>query len=270
MSETDSQKLRRYQDAEQCEVSDPDAWATIHYGPPALRGVPDERGMMEFQKVWDKEKHQESESIPKDNAWGCGSSAEVSSFSQHQPRSSKKWNQTGWTESWGMKRFVVILGKGSIKAGCKPFPLVQTVQIPCQLEQLYMSRSSCRVLYCSVHQWYVWSAFGARKTCTLLSPLDTFFSWNPFLLHFCFFWQPFLMPPGFWQLLSHAKTLSRTLIKISIGFWHLFWPRGANGASASDQQRLNSTIWHGLMVERKTKIIQNVWFHAVSICDNLG
>ena len=155
-----------------------------------------------------------------------------------------------------MKRFVVILAKGSIKAGCKPFPLVQTVQIPCQLEQLYMSRSSCRVLYCSVHQWYVWSAFGARKTCTLLSPLDTFFSWNPFLLHFCFFWQPFLMPPGFWQLLSHAKTLSRTLIKISIGFWHLVWPRGANGASASDQQRLNSTIWHGLMVERKTKIIQ--------------
>ena len=34
VSETESRKLRRYQDAEQGEVSDPDLWADLHYGPP--------------------------------------------------------------------------------------------------------------------------------------------------------------------------------------------------------------------------------------------
>ena len=32
-SEIRSQRIRRYQDAEQGEVSDPDEWATLHYGP---------------------------------------------------------------------------------------------------------------------------------------------------------------------------------------------------------------------------------------------
>ena len=30
--ETQSERLRRYQNSEQCEVSDPDEWAAIHYG----------------------------------------------------------------------------------------------------------------------------------------------------------------------------------------------------------------------------------------------
>ena len=33
--ETRSQRLRRYQNAEQGEVSDPDAWADLHYGEPS-------------------------------------------------------------------------------------------------------------------------------------------------------------------------------------------------------------------------------------------
>ena len=33
MTETEEEKLQRYQNSEQCEVSDPDLWATIHYGP---------------------------------------------------------------------------------------------------------------------------------------------------------------------------------------------------------------------------------------------
>ena len=33
VSETESRKLRRYQDAEQGEVSDPHLWADLHYGP---------------------------------------------------------------------------------------------------------------------------------------------------------------------------------------------------------------------------------------------
>jgi hypothetical protein len=32
--ETRSERLRRYQNAEQGEVSDPDAWANLHYGRP--------------------------------------------------------------------------------------------------------------------------------------------------------------------------------------------------------------------------------------------
>jgi hypothetical protein len=32
--ETRSERLRRYQNAEQGEVSDPDAWAALHYGRP--------------------------------------------------------------------------------------------------------------------------------------------------------------------------------------------------------------------------------------------
>ena len=31
--ESQSARLRRYQNSEQCEVSDPDEWAVIHYGP---------------------------------------------------------------------------------------------------------------------------------------------------------------------------------------------------------------------------------------------
>lgn len=31
--ETSSQRLARYRSSEQCEVSDPDEWAVIHYGP---------------------------------------------------------------------------------------------------------------------------------------------------------------------------------------------------------------------------------------------
>ena len=50
MSETESQKLRRYQDSEQCEslILTCGLAANIHYGPPDCRGVPDEHGMMEF------------------------------------------------------------------------------------------------------------------------------------------------------------------------------------------------------------------------------
>ena len=33
MTETEEEKLQRYQNSEQCEMSDPDLWATIHYGP---------------------------------------------------------------------------------------------------------------------------------------------------------------------------------------------------------------------------------------------
>ena len=33
MMETHEDRLQRYRDSEQCEVSDPDLWATIHYGP---------------------------------------------------------------------------------------------------------------------------------------------------------------------------------------------------------------------------------------------
>ena len=34
--ETRSEKMRRYQNAEQGEVSDPDAWADLHYGQPSM------------------------------------------------------------------------------------------------------------------------------------------------------------------------------------------------------------------------------------------
>ena len=33
-AETRSERMRRYQNAEQGEVSDPDAWAALHYGRP--------------------------------------------------------------------------------------------------------------------------------------------------------------------------------------------------------------------------------------------
>ena len=42
--ETASQRLLRYQNSAQCEVSDPDEWADVHYGPPEARAA----GMMEF------------------------------------------------------------------------------------------------------------------------------------------------------------------------------------------------------------------------------
>ena len=51
VSESRSQRLRRYQDAEQGEVSDPDEWATLHYGPPLeaeQTETLDESEMMEF------------------------------------------------------------------------------------------------------------------------------------------------------------------------------------------------------------------------------
>ena len=34
--ETRSERMRRYQNAEQGEVSDPDAWADLHYGQPSM------------------------------------------------------------------------------------------------------------------------------------------------------------------------------------------------------------------------------------------
>ena len=34
LEETNEEKMQRYRDSEQCEVSDPDLWATVHYGPP--------------------------------------------------------------------------------------------------------------------------------------------------------------------------------------------------------------------------------------------
>ena len=34
MEETNEERMQRYRDSEQCEVSDPDLWATVHYGPP--------------------------------------------------------------------------------------------------------------------------------------------------------------------------------------------------------------------------------------------
>ena len=33
MEETNEERMQRYRDSEQCEVSDPDLWATVHYGP---------------------------------------------------------------------------------------------------------------------------------------------------------------------------------------------------------------------------------------------
>ena len=33
MMETHEERVQRYRDSEQCEVSDPDLWATIQYGP---------------------------------------------------------------------------------------------------------------------------------------------------------------------------------------------------------------------------------------------
>ena len=50
MQLTESEKHRRYQQSEQCEVSDPDLWANVHYG---VHGsveeeqIPDD-GIMEF------------------------------------------------------------------------------------------------------------------------------------------------------------------------------------------------------------------------------
>ena len=34
MTEIHEKRLQRYLDSEECEVSDPDLWATVHYGPP--------------------------------------------------------------------------------------------------------------------------------------------------------------------------------------------------------------------------------------------
>ena len=57
MTETHEERLQRHRDSEQCEVSDPDLWATIQYGPPEdeqERGNEDDAmdvtrdGLMEF------------------------------------------------------------------------------------------------------------------------------------------------------------------------------------------------------------------------------
>jgi len=40
--ETRSERLRRYQNAEQGEVSDPDAWAVLHYGRPPAESADEE------------------------------------------------------------------------------------------------------------------------------------------------------------------------------------------------------------------------------------
>ena len=42
--ETRSQRLRRYQNSTQAEISDPDEWADVHYGPEA----PNDDGVQEF------------------------------------------------------------------------------------------------------------------------------------------------------------------------------------------------------------------------------
>ena len=47
--ETRSERLRRYQNAEQGEVSDPDAWASLHYGRPATESA-DEATSDELQE----------------------------------------------------------------------------------------------------------------------------------------------------------------------------------------------------------------------------
>ena len=47
--ETAAQRCRRYQNAEQCEVSDPAEWAAIHHGPAAEKEESmDESGEQEF------------------------------------------------------------------------------------------------------------------------------------------------------------------------------------------------------------------------------
>ena len=48
MSETQSQRLHRYRNSEQCEVSDPDDWANIHYGPGHENRPEDDRDLQEF------------------------------------------------------------------------------------------------------------------------------------------------------------------------------------------------------------------------------
>ena len=53
MTETEEERVQRYQNAEQCEVSDPDLWATIHYGPADADDNGDDAmgsrdGLMEF------------------------------------------------------------------------------------------------------------------------------------------------------------------------------------------------------------------------------
>ena len=48
MSETQSQRLHRYRNSEQCEVSDPDDWANIHYGPGHEERQESERDLQEF------------------------------------------------------------------------------------------------------------------------------------------------------------------------------------------------------------------------------
>ena len=40
--ETRSERMRRYQNAEQGEVSDPDAWAALHYGPAPMESADEE------------------------------------------------------------------------------------------------------------------------------------------------------------------------------------------------------------------------------------
>ena len=35
MVESTPDRIHRYNNSEQCEVSDPDYWAELHYGPPA-------------------------------------------------------------------------------------------------------------------------------------------------------------------------------------------------------------------------------------------
>ena len=53
MEESNEEKLQRYQNSEQREVSDPDLWATIHYGPADPNDDRDDAmgsrdGLMEF------------------------------------------------------------------------------------------------------------------------------------------------------------------------------------------------------------------------------
>ena len=48
MSETQSQRLHRYRNSEKCEVSDPNDWANIHYGPGHEERQESERDLQEF------------------------------------------------------------------------------------------------------------------------------------------------------------------------------------------------------------------------------
>ena len=48
MSETQSQCLHRYRNSQHCEVSDPDEWANIHYGPGHEERQESDRNLQEF------------------------------------------------------------------------------------------------------------------------------------------------------------------------------------------------------------------------------